>query len=1532
MRKKLVVAFALVVVLASAALAAWNASGSGGSVARAGAMPAGNTPTASPTLGDVTVSWAASTMFNGDPVDGYVVKRYDTATSAPATILTSCTGVISGLTCTENGVPDGAWQYTITPQKGNWLGAESGKSSSVVVVNVPAPELTSSTPASPSNSPVDPTINGTALAGTTVKIYTNSTCTSSVAGSGVATGGSFAVTVPLVANASTDYYGAATDALDNTSSCSSTFVEYTHDDVSPVVSSTVRADPSPTNASSVHFTVTFSEPVTGVDATDFSLTTAGLSGGSIATVTGSGATRTVTVGAGSGDGSLRLDVSDDDSVVDTTGNELGGPGTGNGAFVTGQAYAVDKTFPTVSSISRADGDPSNAAIVNYNVTFSESVAGVDLSDFSLATSGVSGASLSSITGSGATRNVAIDTGTNSGSIRLDLADDDSVMDDAANSLGGTGTGNGNFTGQTYTIDRVVPSVTSIDRVNSDPSGASTVNFAVTFSESVTGVDSTDFALATTGLTGASISSVSGAGATRNVAVATGSGGGSIGLNLVDDDSIADAATNSLAGSGIGNGNFTGQVYTVDKTAPTVQSIVRGTPSVANTNATSVTFIVTFTEPVSGVDGADFNLSPTVTGASISSISTNALSDTRTVTVGTGTGDGQLALNVGDDDSIVDGAANKLGNVGLGNGNFTTGERYTIDKTPPAVSSIDRQSPATASSNTQSLAYLVTFNDNVTGVDASDFTLTTTGSLSGASIASVSTDSSSGTRTVTVDSGTGDGTIRLNLVDDDSITDAATNKLGGAGVGNGNFNEGQTYTIDKTVPTVVSINRTAASPTNASSVSFAVTFSEPVSGVNTTAVDFGLATSGVTSASITSSTVDAGATRTVTVATGSGDGTIGLNLVDDDSIVDAVGNKLGGTGLGNGSFTGQSYVIDKSAPVVTAQTPTSVLISGTGSTQITWSATEAHLTGGAYQVRVGGTTCTTGTALANTNGNSNVAGGYTSSGANVSSTIAAASLAEGANTIRFCVSDDAVNAGNDTKSVTKDSTAPTVTSTAGPTPAILSSGSSTITWSAADANLGTGIYQIRVGGTNCTDGTALANAGLNNNVTGSYTTSGASVVSSIDVASLNEGANTVRVCTVDSVGNVGSLTKAITKDTTAPVVTAGAPSSSFVSAGTTTIAWSANDSNLTGGTYQVRVGGADCTDGTPLPNTGGNLNVVGNYTVSGSSVTSTIAPASLSEGANIVRVCVMDQVVNRGFDSKTVTKDTVVPVVTVGAPTSALVNATGSTQVTWSATDLNLTAGTYQLRLNATTCANGTVLTNGSGNSNVVGAYTISGTNVTSTIAGTSMTPDGTFTIKICVSDSAANSGNANATASVQKDGTVPIAAAIAAANKPSGGTVGTIESGDTLTFTYSEVMSLPSIAAAWNGASTSVTLQFTDGRGSNDSATVTVDSNSNPVSLGTVALGSIDFIKGGTGTPATLTFTGSTMTQATVSSKTVVTVTLGTTTATACPGSIVTTTPACIAANPGNNKLVWTPASGATDIAGNPSSLAPLTGANLNQF
>lgn len=107
------------------------------------------------------------------------------------------------------------------------------------------------------------------------------------------------------------------------------------------------------------------------------------------------------------------------------------------------------------------------------------------------------------------------------------------------------------------VDTTPPTVQTITRADTNPISVATVHFIVTFSEAVTGVDTSDFALAVTGMTGASITGVSGVATAYTVTVNTGSGTGTIRLDVVDDDTIADLALIPLGGAGAGNGSYTG---------------------------------------------------------------------------------------------------------------------------------------------------------------------------------------------------------------------------------------------------------------------------------------------------------------------------------------------------------------------------------------------------------------------------------------------------------------------------------------------------------------------------------------------------------------------------------------------------------------------------------------------------------------------------------------------------------------------------------------------------------------------------------------------------------------------------------------------------------------------------------------------------------------------------------------------------------------------------------------------------------------
>jgi subtilisin family serine protease len=104
-----------------------------------------------------------------------------------------------------------------------------------------------------------------------------------------------------------------------------------------------RQDMNPTNAASVDFEVKFTGLVTGVDAGDFFVTSTGLSGATVSSVSGSGDTYTVTVNTGNGDGTLGLRLADNDSILDLNGAPLGGLGVGNGDYNQSEVYNVVKS-------------------------------------------------------------------------------------------------------------------------------------------------------------------------------------------------------------------------------------------------------------------------------------------------------------------------------------------------------------------------------------------------------------------------------------------------------------------------------------------------------------------------------------------------------------------------------------------------------------------------------------------------------------------------------------------------------------------------------------------------------------------------------------------------------------------------------------------------------------------------------------------------------------------------------------------------------------------------------------------------------------------------------------------------------------------------------------------------------------------------------------------------------------------------------------------------------------------------------------
>jgi hypothetical protein len=120
---------------------------------------------------------------------------------------------------------------------------------------------------------------------------------------------------------------------------------------------------------------------------------------------------------------------------------------------------------------------------------------------------------------------------------------------------------GPYNGATVIIDPLGPTVLSSRRVHPNPTASLDVQFTVTFSENVTGVGKADFALTKTGaIAGHSISAISGSGKTYTVTVKTGTGDGTLRLDVKNDGTIKNSANAPLEAA-----FASGETYTVTKT-------------------------------------------------------------------------------------------------------------------------------------------------------------------------------------------------------------------------------------------------------------------------------------------------------------------------------------------------------------------------------------------------------------------------------------------------------------------------------------------------------------------------------------------------------------------------------------------------------------------------------------------------------------------------------------------------------------------------------------------------------------------------------------------------------------------------------------------------------------------------------------------------------------------------------------------------------------------------------------------------------
>jgi LPXTG-site transpeptidase (sortase) family protein len=154
--------------------------------------------------------------------------------------------------------------------------------------------------------------------------------------------------------------------------------------------------------------------------------------------------------------------------------------------------------------------------------------------------------------------------------------------------------------------------------------------------------------------------------------------------------------------------------------------------------------------------------------------------------------------------------------------YTFAIQGTGDEQDPALTSFTRQTPASSSTNVDTLVFLAAFSESVQNVDAADF------SVAGGSTAKVTDVSAVSGSEYKITLSGGDlasfnGALGLDLSSGQNISDMVGNPLSTT-----EPSIDEAYTVDNLGPTVV-IASTATNPSNASPIPVKITFSEVVTG-------------------------------------------------------------------------------------------------------------------------------------------------------------------------------------------------------------------------------------------------------------------------------------------------------------------------------------------------------------------------------------------------------------------------------------------------------------------------------------------------------------------------------------------------------------------------------------------------------------------------------------------------------------------------------------------------------------------------------
>ena len=335
--------------------------------------------------------------------------------------------------------------------------------------------------------------------------------------------------------------------------------------------------------------VTFSEPVTSVNASDLLINGVAATG-----LSGSGSNYTFTFPQPAY-GAVSVTWAVGHGIVDFDAPPKNFDGTAGGATF---SYMLLNSNAPVIFTQAPVANATVSTLTSVNVIFSKPVSGVDAGDLR-----VSGAPASSLTGSGSNYTFTF-TQPAYGNVGLSWTAGHGIFATGAPADTFDGTRPGNTWSYTL-VDQTPPTISAKNPV----AGANVTNLtslSVTFSENVAGVNAADLLI-----NGVAATSVSGSGANYtftfvqpNTSV--------VNVNWAIGHGITDTATVPNAFDGAGAG-ATWQYFTPDSVAPVVTTI---TPPPSATVRDLTQVAVTFSEPVTGVNAGDLKIN-SVAASSVS---------------------------------------------------------------------------------------------------------------------------------------------------------------------------------------------------------------------------------------------------------------------------------------------------------------------------------------------------------------------------------------------------------------------------------------------------------------------------------------------------------------------------------------------------------------------------------------------------------------------------------------------------------------------------------------------------------------------------------------------------------------------------------------------------------------------------------------------------------------------------------------------------------------------------------------------------